>query len=227
MNSVFWALVRKDLYLLRGFTIAMLLGGVVGIGIIGMGKVVGMPGAALAVGGILFLTANVAGGIFLAMYTLMSDRKELTRLFALSLPISGVRYDQAKLLGGYLSFLIPWVLLTVLALTPSLLMPGGFRGMVVYALLIQGFVLALFSVVVGVLFVVTSEAMSGLMILVVNIMFSLFMVTINQPAVTEPMKSARILWTPFALWMLAGELLVLCLSVAFTMSVVARRRDHV
>ncbi|MEJ0098320.1 MAG: ABC-2 transporter permease [Pseudomonadota bacterium] len=226
MNSVFWALVRKDLYLLRGFMVAMLGSGILGIVIMALGSTVGLAGASLAVGGILFLTANVAGGIFLASYALLSDRKELTRLFALTLPISGPRYDQAKLLGGYLAFLIPWAALTVLVLVPSLL-PGGVRGMVVYALVIQCFVLALFSVVMGTLFVVTTEAASGIMILTVNILFSLFMVSINQPPIIEPMKTAQITWTPFALWMLAGEFVVICASMVFTTSVIARRRDHI
>jgi hypothetical protein len=205
----------------------MLGSGILGIVIIAVGRSIGFAGASLAVGGILFMTSNVAGGIFIASYALMSDRKELTRLFALTLPISGPGYDQAKLIGGYLAFLIPWATLTLLVLIPSLFLPGGVAGMAVYALVIQCFVLALFSVVMGTLFVVTSEAAMGLMILTVNILFSLFMVSINQPANIEPMKTAAVVWTPYALWMLAGEITVIGAALLFTMSVIARRRDHI
>jgi len=226
-RSVFWALVRKDLYLQRGLIVGMLTGGLLGLALFVAGSVYkAVGGAGVAVGGILFMTANVAGGIFLAMFTLLADRKELTRLFALSLPISGSRYAQSKLVGGYVAFLIPWVVLTVLAAVVFLPSPAPMRGMLVYALLIQFFVLALFSVVVGALFVVSSELASGLLILAVNILFSLFMVAINQPATIAPFRGPVIHWTPFAVWMFGGELLVTVLAIFFALSLAARRRDH-
>ena len=56
-RSVFWALVRKDLFLMRGFIIAMLVVG------LGSWALMGQGGKAFAVGGLLFLTANVAGAM--------------------------------------------------------------------------------------------------------------------------------------------------------------------
>jgi hypothetical protein len=219
-SSVFWALVRKDLYLLRGFMIATLAAGLLGLVIMRFGK------AGYAVGGILFLTANVASGIFIAMYSLLSERKDRSRMFALSLPISGYRYDLSKLLSGYLSFGLPWLVLTLVALG-GLLPEGAERGMVVYVLLLQCFVLALFSVVLAALFVITSEAMSGIVILSVNICFSLFMVTLSQPQVTAPLRTPHIVWTPFALWTLSAEFAVIALALAFATFVMSRRRDFI
>src|SRR5690606_945866 len=108
-RSVFWALVRKDLYLQRGFIIAMLAVG------LGSWLLMGVGGRAFAVGGILFITANIAGAIFIASFSLLSERKEQARSFALSLPVSGRAYDLSKLVSGYLSFGIPWLLLTSVA----------------------------------------------------------------------------------------------------------------
>jgi hypothetical protein len=70
-SSVFWALVRKDVYLMRGFMIAT--------GVVGLVSLVLMTfgGAVFAVGGILFLTANVAGAIFIAMYSLFGSAGSL------------------------------------------------------------------------------------------------------------------------------------------------------
>jgi hypothetical protein len=220
MNSVFWILVRKDLYLLRGLMMAMGVTGVLAMLLVFLGS------TGFAVGGILFLTANVAGAIFIGIFTVFNERKELTRAFSLSLPISGGHYEVAKITVGYIAFLIPWLPLTVLA--EVLFLPAGpHHGMLVYVLVLQLFVLALFSVMLAALFFVKSEMMSGLLILCINILFSLFMVSLNQPAISGGLTGPAILWTPFAHWMLAAELLAVCMSIAFSLTVIARRRDYI
>jgi hypothetical protein len=218
MKSVFWILVRKDLYLQRGLMMAMVAAGVLALVLALLG------GMAFAVGGILFLTANVAGAIFIAMFTIFNERKELTRAFSLSLPVSGAQYEKAKIVAGYVAFLIPWALLTALALL--LFRPAGpHHGMLVYTLVLQGFVMAMFSVMQAALFFVTSEIMSGLLILAINILFSLFMVSLNVPGISGGLDGPEYRWTPFAAWMLASELLAVVLSIVFSLSAIARRRD--
>jgi ABC-2 family transporter protein len=220
-GSAFWALVRKDLYLMRGFIAAIILAGVLAFVMMGWGRI------GFAVGGILFLTTNVAGGIFIAMISVLTERVRNVRLFALSLPISGSQYNRAKLVATWLTYGIPWLVLTVLAILAFLLPPEADRGMVVYAVMLQGFVLALFSVVVASLFMIKSEPMSGVVILGVNICFSLFMVRVNQPDIMKILSTDTIVWPPFSQAMLAGELLVMILSLAFVLVVTSRIRDHV
>jgi ABC-2 type transport system permease protein len=220
-SSVFWALVRKDLYVLRGLMIITV--------VVGLGALVGMRFGRIgfAIGGILFLTANVAGGIFMAMLSLLTERKEQSNLFALSLPISGFKYSLTKLVSAYLSYGIPWTVLTVIGLA-GYFMPyaAADRGMFVYGLVLQLFVLALFSFVLAWLFIVSSEVLAGLVILISNIFFSLFMVTLNQPDVTNPLHSPHIVWTPFTLSAVIGELAVIALSIGLTLFALSRRRDH-
>jgi ABC-2 type transport system permease protein len=220
-SSVFWSLVRKDIYLMRGFMIAMTGVGLISLVLMALGKV------GFAVGGILFLTANVAGAIFIALTILFGERKDRSRTFALSLPISGYRYNMAKLVAGYLSYGIPWLVLTAAAIVMFLLPPREHLGMVVYALVLQGFVLALFAVTLSLMFVITSEAMSGMVILGTNICFSLFMVTLNQPGTSGLMNTPQIVWTPFALRMVAGELLVIGLALAYAAILTSRKRDYI
>lgn len=218
--SVFWALVRKDLYVLRIFTVAGLVTGVLALAAMLFGKV------GFAIGGILYLTANMAAGIMIAMYGFMTDRKEQTRVFALSLPISGQQHDLAKLTAAFLTYGIPWTILTVIAV---LLMPlSGIipRGLLVYGLLVQGCCLAIFSILVAALFVVVSEPLAGVAIITCNILFSLFMVTLGQPSIGGPLQGPQIVWTPTALWLLAGEFGVIVISVMFAISVILRTRDH-
>ncbi len=218
-TSVFWALVRKDLYLLRGFMLITVLTGLVCLSVIGLGKF------GFAVGGVLFLTADIASGIFIAMYSLMGERKSLSRLFALSLPVSGYRYDLAKLVSGYLAYGLPWLVLTGLVVGVFLL-PGQEHGMVVYALVLQVFVLALFSAVLAALFAVTSEGMSSIVIIVMNISFSLFVVELNQPQIAAPFHGATLVWTRFAVLALSADALIVALALTFSMLLMSRRRDY-
>jgi ABC-2 type transport system permease protein len=220
-SSVFWALVRKDLYLMRALVVAIIVAGGIAFLLMGFGKI------GFAVGGILFLTANVAGGIFIAMLSVLTERVKNVQLFALSLPISGAQYGRAKLLSTWLVYGIPWGVLTALAVLSFLLSPEADRGMVVYAVILQGFVLAIFSVMLATLFLVKSEPLSGIGILVVNICFSLFMVKVNQPEVIGLLRTDTIVWTPFARAMLAGEVLVMIASLVVVLIVTSRQRDHV
>lgn len=218
-SSVFWALVRKDLYLQRGIMIVTVITCLLAVVLTSLGKV------GLAVGGVLFLTADIASGIFIAMYCLQAERKSLSHLFALSLPISGFRYDLSKLVSGYLAYGIPWLVLTGIAASLFLL-PGQDRGMIVYVLLLQMFVLALFSVMLAVLFAVKSELMSAAVIVVVNICFSLFVVDLNLPQNAQPMHGPTLVFTRFAITALCGDAAVMALALSFALVLLSRRRDY-
>jgi hypothetical protein len=219
-RSVFWLLVRKDLYLLRVLSIAGAVIGLLALFVMFFGKV------AYAVGGVLYLTANIASALMLAMASLLGERKEQTRLFALSLPVSGQRYDLAKLVATQLSYVIPWLIMTVVALCMVALWPAIPAGYLVYTILLQGSFLTLFCVFVATLFVLTSEFAGGLAILVVNVMFTLFMISLNQPAIIGPLNGPHIIWTSFAKIALGVEVLMTLISFAFALIAISRKRDH-
>ena len=219
-RSVFWLLVRKDLYLLRVLSIAGVVIGLLSLFLMFFGKV------AYAVGGVLYLTANIASALMLAMASLIGERKEQTRLFALSLPVSGQQYDLAKLVATLLTYGIPWLIMTVAALCMVALWPAIPAGYLVYTILLQGAFLALFCIFVATLIVLTSEFAGGLAILVVNVMFTLFMILLNQPNIVRPLNGPQIVWTPFAVTMLAAEVVMTLISLAFALIAVSRKRDH-
>jgi ABC-2 type transport system permease protein len=219
-RSVFWLLVRKDLYLLRVLSIAGVVIGLLALFLMFFGKV------AYAVGGVLYLTANIASALMLAMASLLGERKEQTRLFALSLPVSGQQYDLAKLVATQLTYLIPWLIMTAVALCMAMLWPAIPKGYLVFTILLQGSFLTLFCVFVATLFVLTSEFAGGLAILVVNVMFTLFMIMLSQPANSGPLNTPHIIWTPFAKTTLAVEVLMTLTSIAFALIAISRKRDH-
>jgi hypothetical protein len=220
MSSVFWALVRKDMYVLRAFAIMGVLTGLVALGVMLTGKV------GFAVGGILYLTAHIAMGIMIGMYGFMSDRKEQTRLFSLSLPISGQHHDLAKLTAAFATYGIPWAILTCASVSVVLLSGAFPRGFLVYGLLVQGCCFALFSVFVAAMFVAKTEPLAGLAVIVTNILFSLFMMTLAQESVSGSMRGPRIVWTDATLGLAAGEIGLTAIAVVFAISIILRQRDH-
>ena len=78
-GSVFRALVRKDLYLMRPLIIATLVAGAVAFVLMRFGRI------GFAVGGILFLTTNVAGGINQRGVDYFNNPQSRTWLVSLSL----------------------------------------------------------------------------------------------------------------------------------------------
>ena len=219
-SSVFWVLVRKDMYILRIFSITGLLTGLAALGAMFIGK------AGFVIGGILYLTANVAMGIMIAMYGYLTDRREHTRVFSLSLPISGQQHELAKLTAVFLTYGIPWTILTIIAVF-LLPMSGAIpRGLLVFALLVQGCCLALFSLLVALLFVATTELLGGLAVIATNILFSLFMVIVSQSAVSDPLKGPHIVWTGPALGLLSAEMGLIVVALVFAISTIFRKQDY-
>jgi ABC-2 type transport system permease protein len=219
-SSVFWTLVRKDLYILRAFAITGLVTGLVALGAMLIGKV------GFAIGGVLYLTANVAMGILIAMYGFTMDRRDQTRLFALSLPISAQHHDLAKMTAAFLAYGIPWLVLTLVGVVLLPLLEVIPRGLMVYGMLVQGCCLALFSALVAAMFVVTNEQWAGLAVITINILFSLFMVTLSQPSVSAPMHGPLIVWTEGAIWLAVCECVLAAVAVVFAISITLRKRDH-
>ena len=128
--SVTAVLIRKELRFAVPIMVMTLVAGFIAMGVTALG------GAGVAVGGILFITACLASGIFLAMYAVTEERKHFARLFALSLPVSGFQLDLSKLAGILLAWLIPWSVLTVAVVT-GVLLGSSPDGLVVYVLLVQ------------------------------------------------------------------------------------------
>lgn len=84
-RSVFWALVRKDLYLQRGIVAGGVVSGLLALVLMAFGKV------GFAVGGILYLSFNIVCFVFVSMFSLVTERAEQSRLFA-----PGIRGDAVR-----------------------------------------------------------------------------------------------------------------------------------
>jgi hypothetical protein len=198
----------------------MTAAGLIALGLMMLGR------AGFAVGGILFITANIAGGIFIGSYGISQERKDQSHLFALSLPVSVLHLHLLKLATALLTFLVPWLLLTTAACSLALLDDGIPDGIVVYTLMVQGCALTFVCAYFAVISTSRSEGLAGFAILTMNMGFTLFMVSMGQPALRDPVSTANVVWPGYALLTLAVQLLVIVVSLLLALFVMSRRRDY-
>jgi ABC-2 type transport system permease protein len=202
-GSMVGKLVGKELSLNRKFILGATVAGLVSLGICLFGKV------AFAAGGIMFLTALIAYGVTLPMFTIMGERKEKTRLFVLSLPISRGEYIWAKVVGVTLSFLGPWVVLLLAALVLILATPIP-DGLLVFTTVIMMFALADFCVIACAAMMIESEGLMAFVIICMNMSVTFFMVGISSlTRIGADAAIDAIHWGPAALGILGSEIAVM------------------
>ena len=221
MNPVLKKLILKDVRLNLPLMAMMVFAGVVALLVMRAGS------TGFAVGGILYITANIAGGIFIGMYCIVQERKDQSNLFALSLPVSVREFNTVKLAAALLVYTVPWCVLTaflLLAQQRSVSIPAG---QFVFSVMLQGSFLALVYVYFAIVAASRSDAVAGMSILFLNMGFSLFMVWVNQPPVQAPLKTSRIVWTDVAVATVTVEALAIVLALVLGFFFVARRRETI
>ena len=219
MNPVLKQLILKDVRLSLPLMVAMVVAGAIALAVMHAGS------TGFAVGGILYITANIAGGIFIGMYCIVQERKEQSSLFTLSLPVSVAEVGTVKFASALLVFALPWAVLTLLLIAVQVFSASIPAGQLVYALMLQGSFLALVCVYFAVIAATPSDGVAGFSILSLNMGFSLFMVWVNQPPVQAPLKTDHIVWTTPAITSLTVEVLAIVLSIALGFFFLSRRRE--
>jgi hypothetical protein len=114
--------VLKDLRLARPFVVGTFAAGVLSLAISPWSKL------AFFVGGSVFVVVLVLLNVMLVSMSVINDRKEKTRLFFLSMPVSTTQYHATKLLSSLIAYVVPAVVLTLaaLALFAATPLPDGF-----------------------------------------------------------------------------------------------------
>ena len=106
-QSIVAQLVLKDLRLASPLVAGTLVLGVLSLAV--------SPWSAVAffVGGSVLIVALILLNIMLVTASLMSERKEKTRVFMLSMPVSTTAVLSSKLLSSLIAYLVPAALLTI------------------------------------------------------------------------------------------------------------------
>jgi hypothetical protein len=220
MNVVVRQLIGKELRMHRVIMSIALVSGLAALAIGNFGRI------GYALGGILFISAGLGSGIIIGMYGIVQERKDQAHLFAASLPVSPTGLMAAKFFGCLLAFTIPWLALTLAGVALILLSPAIPDGAVIYTLVIQGFifaiVLALYAAVLG----FSSEAASGAGVFGINILFSLFMVGINQPMVRDQLTGPEVRWTTEVAGLLMLDAVIVTVAL-LSLLLLSRRRNFI
>jgi ABC-type transport system involved in multi-copper enzyme maturation permease subunit len=206
-----WQIYQKQL---AGYVAGMLLA----LSLVGTGKP--WPFAA---GSLLLLVLLIVIGQFAIQTSVVTERKEQTVPFIMSLPVAPMDFYWGKLLANLVIYLVPFTLVTggTAALVLSTPLPDG---LLVYFLLINCFLLLCFCVTLCVAIAVESEGwitftMMALMTLIGPYIYGLGVI----PAIGTNLTTNNIVWSAPAVGLLGGELLVIGIVIGVTSWIHARK----
>lgn len=204
-------LVRKDWQLFQKQFAAYVLAGIVALCLLGMGKM-----WSFYLGSLLLIILLVAIACFAISNSLLVERKEQTLAFVMSLPVSPLDFTVAKLAGNLVTFGVPFALLA-LGTLGTIYFTALPNGLIVYSLLLFGYIFAAYCIALAVAMNVESEgwnlfAMIGSMVLI-----NPFMMGLGQiEAIASTVRGSAIVWSAPAVAILSTELLLGLLVLGFT-----------
>jgi ABC-type transport system involved in multi-copper enzyme maturation permease subunit len=222
MNMLTRKLIAKEFYLHRWLIIGSTVAGLAGLLIAAEGKV------RFNIGMLMWLTTIVAFGIVLAMFAIANERKERTLQFVLSLPLSHGDYVRIKVVGLLLCFLVPWFILSAGAVTLIAVMPNLPNGLMPYAVLLCGFFLANYSLVLCSALHTASEGLMTLVIITTNMGITLFIFMVGAlPSLNDHLFGPAPVWNSTFWTVLGVEAATLVVTLSLPYFVAARRRDFI
>lgn len=204
-------LVAKDWQLFQKQLAVYVLAGIVALCFLGLAR----PWS-FYIGSLMLIVVTVSVACFSIATSLMTERKEKTLAFVMSLPVSPLDFTVAKLAGNLLTFAVPFLViaggtLAVVWFTP---LPDG---LFVYALLIYGYILLAFSVSLAVAMSVESEGWSTFAMIASMVMINPYMMALGQvPAIDSRVREDAIVFTPEALGLLTVLVLMSVAVVGLT-----------
>jgi ABC-2 type transport system permease protein len=213
-------LVLKDWYLQRWAIMASLAGVVATLGIIATGGKV-----AFLVGLILLIMVIISIGAQMAVATIVTERKEQTLPFVMSLPISYREYTASKIWGNLLIFLVPWLTM-VLGSFGLLLWSPSSRGLLPYAAIMSTEILLSTCLILKVALITESQGWAVAAIMVGNLAVNgIGYVVAHIGGIAKGMWGSTIQWSGAASAVLLAELTTVALLLGGTFFVQSRKKD--
>jgi len=222
MNILARKLIAKEFYLQRWLIIGSTVAGLAGLLIAAEGAI------RFNIGMLTWLTTIVAFGVVLAMFAIANERKERALQFVLSLPLSHGDYVRIKVVGLMLCFLVPWFILSAGAVTLIAVMPNLPDGLLPFAVLLCGFCLANYSVVLCGALHTASEGLMSIVIIVTNMAVTLFIFMVGAlPSLKDHLQAPAPVWNSTFWTVLGVEFAILIVTLSLPYFVAARRRDFI
>lgn len=211
-------LVYKDWYLNRKLLAVYVGGGIFSLSIISLGEWQFFMGA------IMFITMLVAMGNHQLSVTMINERKEQTLAFVMSLPVSPADYAMAKFLSNMVLFFVPWLLLTLVAITVILLTPLP-DGLVAFTLLVCGLIAVNHCICWSVTMATETEASFLMVMIGLNCLFNpaLYLLA-RSPNIGGHNLNGEVIWTTTATLVLLCEILAIVLLLVGTLYFRSRKK---
>lgn len=220
-RSIVTRLILKDLFLLRWFVAAAVVGGGAALSVMPLG------GLTSYVGSVLLICTFIVLNIFLVMSGVVQERKDKVLLFVLSLPVSTSQYLTAKVTANAVAFLVPWLVLTagtILVIDAT----GMPNGILPYWLAILVYLLAYYLALLGTSLVTDSTGWHAVAITAGNVSVNFLIVfLLGLPSVVANRDAPAAVWTADIVTIVAIELAAGAAALGLGFYVAARRSDFV
>jgi len=217
-------LIWKDWYLNRAAILASLIGGVATLGVVAASRV---SDIVMIIGMIVLATILIGMGA-IVMASAVTERKQQTLPFVMSLPITYVEYTTAKIVGCLLIFLVLWTAMLADMLATILLVPGFPHGLIPFVVIMSVEILMSTCLITAV--AVTTES-QGWMVGVAQVgalsLNGIGWWIVRFPDIGGAMRSATVRWSGTATALLSAELAAIALMIAITFIIQARKTDFV
>jgi ABC-type transport system involved in multi-copper enzyme maturation permease subunit len=204
-------LVQKDWQLFQKQLAAYVLAGIVALCFLGTGK----PWT-FYLGTLLLIVALVATACFAISTSLLTERKEQTLAFVMSLPVSPLDFTVAKLAGNLLTFGVPYLLISLGTIGVILFTPLP-DGLLVLSILVLGHIFLAYSVSLAVAMNVESEGWNTFVMIASMVLINPFIMLLGQiDAINDPVRGDVVVWSVQAVAILLAQILLSVLAVGLT-----------
>jgi ABC-2 type transport system permease protein len=211
-------LVLKDWHIYQKQLAAYVVGLLIGLTLVGVGK-----NWSFYFGSLILLVLLIAAGGFAIQSSVMNERKEHTLPFVMSLPVTPMDFYWSKLFANTVIYLVPFSLVVGGTVFLVLFTPLP-DGLLVWSLLIFGFLATIFCISLCVALVVESEGWNIFVQIGLSTMVSPFIMGIGQiDAIAQNIKTANIVWSLPACGIFLAQATVMLVALGIT-SWVQRRK---
>jgi len=222
-RSLIMTLMHKDWDLYKRAIISLLVLGVIGLGIV----VLGRTQFTFIIGGVLLITAIIILGCVLVQASIAGERKEQHLAFVMSLPVTAREYSWAKIIFCLTAYSVVWALLVAAASYVVLgsPIPDGMMALFVPMFLALWCCMALMTGVS-----IVSESMQATVIIMtacnIGINFFLFSI-VRIPDIGSQFDSPTLTFTGPIYALLGAELLFIVVTIGLTLYLQCRKTDFI
>ncbi len=220
-STIVKRLVYKDWYLQRWPVAGYLAASAVALLLLGTGG-----SGSFYAGMIVLITIIIAGGVQLALSTIVNERTGQTLPFIMTLPVSNHQYTAAKVTANLTMFLLPWTALTAGTLAILNSRSAETRALIPIATLTLLELFAAHCLLLFVALITESQQWSVSVMVTTNLgLQAWFYFVSRMPGIAHGLKTNHLEWSRGSLILLLVEvaLILLLLSLSFVFR--ARKTD--